>query len=76
MTENRRVGVRVGAGGRRYYLEDVVVELAPEPPLISIFPLLVYNFEGDILVRRAGGDPGDLRGLKENPGVLKCVPVT
>ena len=31
-------------------LGDVVVELAPEAPLVDVLPLLVDNLEGDILV--------------------------
>lgn len=34
-------------------LENVVVELAPEPTLVRVFPLSINNLECDVLVRRA-----------------------
>ena len=40
-------------------LEDVVVELAPEAPLVDVLPLLVDNLEGDVLVGGTGGDVED-----------------
>ena len=38
-------------------LEDVVVELTPEPPLVAVLPLSVDDLEGDVLVRRPRGHP-------------------
>ena len=40
-------------------LEDVVMELAAEAPLVAVLPLLVDDLEGDILVGRPGGDAED-----------------
>ena len=40
-------------------LGDVVVELAPEAPLVDVLPLLVDNLEGDVLVGGTGGDVED-----------------
>ena len=40
-------------------LEDVVVELAPEAPLVDVLPLLVDNLEGNVLVGGTGGDVED-----------------
>ena len=40
-------------------LEDVVMELAAEAPLVAVFPLLVHDLEGDVLVGRPGGDAED-----------------
>ena len=40
-------------------LENVVVKLAPEAPLVPVLPLPVDDFEGDVFVGRAGVDPQD-----------------
>ena len=31
----------------------------PEAPLVAVLPLLVDDLEGNVLVGRAGGDPGE-----------------
>ena len=40
-------------------LEDVVVELAAEAPLVPVLPLPVDDLEGDVLVGRPGRHPQD-----------------
>ena len=40
-------------------LEDVIVELAPEAPLVPVLPLPVDDLEGDVLVGRPGRHPQD-----------------
>ena len=40
-------------------LEDVIVELAPEAPLVPVLPLPVDDLEGDVLVGRTGRHPQD-----------------
>ena len=44
-------------------LENVVVELTPESPLVPILPLPADNFESNVFVRRPGVNPEDAKVL-------------